>query len=215
MPKENILGEPGFGFVQLMDELPQERLSIAVSAISAAEAALNEVSERKRLQDANRSFAETLLTSGPAELKALDESLVRANQRLNGFIPQAGANERKKFFELLKSTGSVRQAQQGVISFSGLLDALDPQATEAEPRRWLAPIQQRYRVALIDEFQDTDPLQWRLLQACFATPNHLLLMVGDPKQAIYRFRGGDLNTYKQARQRADFRGQRFGSLDLR
>ena len=41
LPKENILGAPGFGFVQLMDELPQERLSIAVSAISAAEAALN------------------------------------------------------------------------------------------------------------------------------------------------------------------------------
>ena len=41
LPKENILGIPGHGFVQLMDELPQERLSIAVSAISAAEAALN------------------------------------------------------------------------------------------------------------------------------------------------------------------------------
>ena len=100
-------------------------------------------------------------------------------------------------------TLAARRAQQGVISFSGLLDALDPDATDAEPQRWLAPIQQRYRVALIDEFQDTDPLQWRLLQACFATPNHLLLMVGDPKQAIYRFRGGDLNTYKQARQTAD------------
>ena len=97
---------------------------------------------------------------------------------------------------------AARRAQQGVISFSGLLDALDPKAT-ADPKRWLAPIQQRYRVALIDEFQDTDPLQWRLLKACFATPNHLLLMVGDPKQAIYRFRGGDLNIYKQARQTAD------------
>ena len=96
-----------------------------------------------------------------------------------------------------------RRAQQGVISFSGLLDALDPKPSDAEPQRWLAPIQQRYRVALIDEFQDTDPLQWRLLQACFATPDHLLLIVGDPKQAIYRFRGGDLNTYKQARQSAD------------
>ena len=89
---------------------------LAESANAAAEAALNEVSERKRLQDANRSFAETLLTSGPDELKALDESLVRANQRVNGFIPQAGASERKKFFELLKSTGSVRQAQQGVAA---------------------------------------------------------------------------------------------------
>ena len=84
-------------------------------------------------------------------------------------------------------TLAARRAQQGVISFSGLLDALDPKATDADPQRWLAPIQQRYRVALIDEFQDTNPLQWRLLQACFATPDHLLLMVGDPKQAIYRF----------------------------
>ncbi len=100
-------------------------------------------------------------------------------------------------------TLAARRAQQGVISFSGLLDAMDPQAADTEPQHWLIPIQRRYRVALIDEFQDTDPLQWRLLQACFATPNHLLLMVGDPKQAIYRFRGGDLNTYKQARQRAD------------
>ncbi len=100
-------------------------------------------------------------------------------------------------------TLAARRAQQGVISFSGLLDAMDPQAADTEPQHWLVPIQRRYRVALIDEFQDTDPLQWRLLQACFATPNHLLLMVGDPKQAIYRFRGGDLNTYKQARQRAD------------
>lgn len=41
LPKENILGKPGHGFYQLMDELPQERLSIAVTAISAAEAALN------------------------------------------------------------------------------------------------------------------------------------------------------------------------------
>ncbi len=77
---------------------------------------LEEAETRNALQDANKQFADTLLTSGPAELKALDESLVRANQRLNGFIPQAGASERKKFFELLKSTGSVRQAQQGVAA---------------------------------------------------------------------------------------------------
>lgn len=77
---------------------------------------LQEAESRKALQDANRDFAETLLTSGPDELKAMDEALVRANQRLNGFIPQAGANQRKRFFELLKQTGSVRQASQGVAA---------------------------------------------------------------------------------------------------
>ena len=89
---------------------------LAESATKAADAALAEVNERKRLQEANRKFAETLLTSGPDELRAMDEALVRANQRLNGFIPQAGANQRKRFFELLKQTGSVRQASQGVAA---------------------------------------------------------------------------------------------------
>ena len=95
-----------------------------------------------------------------------------------------------------------RRRQRGVIGFSGLLDALDPaQSTVAEA--WLTPLRARYRVVLIDEFQDTDPVQWRLLKTAFSTPDHLLLMVGDPKQAIYRFRGGDLNTYKAARLDAD------------
>ena len=97
---------------------------------------------------------------------------------------------------------NARRRHRGVVGFSGLLDALDPsRSTAAES--WLMPLRARYRVALIDEFQDTDPLQWRLLKTAFTTPNHLLLMVGDPKQAIYRFRGGDLNTYKTARQDAD------------
>ena len=95
-----------------------------------------------------------------------------------------------------------RRRQRGVVGFSGLLDALDPAQSDAA-ESWLTPLRARYRVALIDEFQDTDPLQWRLLKTAFTTPNHLLLMVGDPKQAIYRFRGGDLSTYKAARQDAD------------
>ncbi|KZR93125.1 RecBCD enzyme subunit RecB [Synechococcus sp. MIT S9509] len=95
-----------------------------------------------------------------------------------------------------------RRQQRGVVGFSGLLDALDPAQSETA-EAWLTPLRARYRVVLIDEFQDTDPLQWRLLKTAFTTPNHLLLMVGDPKQAIYRFRGGDLNTYKAARRDAD------------
>ncbi|MEB3173417.1 MAG: UvrD-helicase domain-containing protein, partial [Cyanobacteriota bacterium] len=62
----------------------------------------------------------------------------------------------------------------------------------------------RYRAALIDEFQDTDPIQWRILRMAFAAEpgRHLLVMVGDPKQAIYRFRGGELATYRQAAAQA-------------
>ena len=95
-----------------------------------------------------------------------------------------------------------RRQRRGVVGFSGLLDALNP-SDPSRSQPWIKALRARYKVALIDEFQDTDPLQWKLLQKAFATSDHLLLMVGDPKQAIYRFRGGDLNTYKTARAQVD------------
>ena len=96
---------------------------------------------------------------------------------------------------------AARRRRRSVITFGGLLAALDPGEGEAP---WLLPLQQRYRAVMVDEFQDTDPVQWRLLRRAFGdSPEHLLLLVGDPKQAIYRFRGGDLATYLAARERVD------------
>ena len=66
-------------------------------------------------------------------------------------------------------------------------------------------LQQRYRAALIDEFQDTDPLQWSIFQRAFTGPQTHLYLVGDPKQAIYSFRGADVFAYLGARTRADRR----------
>ncbi|MGB1416529.1 MAG: UvrD-helicase domain-containing protein [Synechococcus sp.] len=96
-----------------------------------------------------------------------------------------------------------RRLRQGVITFAGLLAAMDPGAGQPEPD-WLSPLRSRYRTVMVDEFQDTDAVQWRLLHRAFAgTSQHLLLLVGDPKQAIYRFRGGDLETYRTARSQVD------------
>ena len=58
-------------------------------------------------------------------------------------------------------------------------------------------IHQRYPVALIDEFQDTDAQQWAILQAIYGTRGGLIL-VGDPKQSIFRFRGSDVHTFVRA-----------------
>jgi exodeoxyribonuclease V beta subunit len=58
-------------------------------------------------------------------------------------------------------------------------------------------VRSRYRVVLVDEFQDTDPLQWRILETAFHGATTLVL-IGDPKQAIYAFRGADLVTYLDA-----------------
>jgi exodeoxyribonuclease V beta subunit len=96
-----------------------------------------------------------------------------------------------------------RRQRAGVISFGQLLEALDPGVEAREPSSLLRGVAERYAVALIDEFQDTDPVQWRILRLALGGGNHRLVMVGDPKQAIYRFRGGDLPTYLAARDQAD------------
>ncbi|WP_320677062.1 UvrD-helicase domain-containing protein [Prochlorococcus sp. MIT 1300] len=101
-----------------------------------------------------------------------------------------------------------RRNESGTLSYSDLLSSLDPKKGENEENEvlnnWQMPlvkqIRNYYEVVLVDEFQDTDPVQWRILKHTFGTSQkHLLLMVGDPKQAIYGFRGGDLDTYLEAR----------------
>ncbi|MGQ0623253.1 MAG: UvrD-helicase domain-containing protein [Sporichthyaceae bacterium] len=65
-----------------------------------------------------------------------------------------------------------------------------------------ARLQSRYRVVLVDEFQDTDPAQWDILRSAFGSQGTLVL-IGDPKQAIYAFRGGDVHSYLRAAADAD------------
>ncbi len=105
-----------------------------------------------------------------------------------------------------------KRADRGLMSNSGLIRELDPSREKDSSNTSSIKTKEhlynrlsaRYKVALVDEFQDTDPVQWRILKKAFGNrQSNLLVMVGDPKQAIYQFRGGDLNTYKQARQEAD------------
>jgi len=93
-----------------------------------------------------------------------------------------------------------RRRQSGRLGFAQLLEGLDPGEQTSTPL--LEAVGARYAVALIDEFQDTDPIQWRILSRAFQPERHRLVMVGDPKQAIYRFRGGELATYLRARATA-------------
>jgi exodeoxyribonuclease V beta subunit len=63
-------------------------------------------------------------------------------------------------------------------------------------------IRGRYQAALIDEFQDTDPVQYHIFKTLFDTPGHRLFLIGDPKQAIYSFRGADIFAYMAAARSA-------------
>lgn len=97
-----------------------------------------------------------------------------------------------------------RRQRAGRLGFGQLLEALDP--LDPDRAALLQVVASRYGAALVDEFQDTDPIQWRILRAAFDPTRHRLVLVGDPKQAIYRFRGGELATYQRARDQAETAG---------
>jgi exodeoxyribonuclease V beta subunit len=97
------------------------------------------------------------------------------------------------------------KAQRAAFDFSDLLQNLHHAVIE-DDGRLASAIRQQYPVALVDEFQDTDPWQYGTLNRIYApdacNEANALVMIGDPKQAIYSFRGADLGTYLQARQDA-------------
>jgi exodeoxyribonuclease V beta subunit len=65
--------------------------------------------------------------------------------------------------------------------------------------RFIEKVRSRYRAVMIDEFQDTDPVQWKIFHTLFWHGEMAALyLVGDPKQSIYAFRGADLYTYLEA-----------------
>ncbi|MGV3345985.1 exodeoxyribonuclease V subunit beta [Enterobacteriaceae bacterium LUAb1] len=87
------------------------------------------------------------------------------------------------------------------LGFDDLLSRLDEALQRSGGEVLAARIRQRFPVALIDEFQDTDPQQYRIFHTLYADqPSCALLLIGDPKQAIYAFRGADIFTYMKARQ---------------
>lgn len=100
-----------------------------------------------------------------------------------------------------------RMAEQAEMSFDDLLTeldyALDPAQGEAAQALAQA-LRAQAPVAMIDEFQDTDPLQYRIFDRIYQVaspyPGTSLIMIGDPKQAIYSFRGADIQTYLKARE---------------
>ena len=61
-----------------------------------------------------------------------------------------------------------------------------------------ARLRERYDVVLVDEFQDTDPVQWDIMHRAFGQGEATLVLIGDPKQAIYAFRGADVHAYLEA-----------------
>ncbi|MGB0134125.1 exodeoxyribonuclease V subunit beta [Dokdonella sp.] len=99
---------------------------------------------------------------------------------------------------------SARQARLRRLGFDDLIGNLHKYLHGSEGASIAATIAERLPAILVDEFQDTDALQYGILRRIHAArPDSGLFLIGDPKQAIYRFRGGDIFTYRKASDDTD------------
>ncbi|GAA4695467.1 exodeoxyribonuclease V subunit beta [Pseudonocardia yuanmonensis] len=116
--------------------------------------------------------------------------------------PSSAAGVRYSFAKAVRGEVDRRKRARRLFSYDDMLTRLagalrDPVRGEAARARLRA----RYSVVLVDEFQDTDPVQWEILRRAFH--GHVtLVLIGDPKQAIYAFRGADVVSYLAAAQEA-------------
>jgi exodeoxyribonuclease V beta subunit len=114
----------------------------------------------------------------------LDASFSLARLRLiRGLLQEAGAQLR-----------DLKLSRQ-VISFNDMLSNVHERLDDRDYPELAGAIKQRFPAALIDEFQDTDPLQFDIFRRIYTGGDSHVFVVGDPKQAIYSFRNADLHTY--------------------
>lgn len=87
--------------------------------------------------------------------------------------------------------------EKGVMSFDDMIIRLHDAVVIKQHRGLRESLQHTYKAAFIDEFQDTDKLQYEIFQTLFGDKN-ILFYIGDPKQSIYSFRKADIHTYFKA-----------------
>ncbi|MCV7198477.1 exodeoxyribonuclease V subunit beta [Mycobacterium angelicum] len=137
------------------------------------------------------SLAREVVNDPCAQLRPLDPE------------PDSEAAVRLRFATEVVDELEQRKRRLRILGYDDLLTRL-AKALEAEDSPARERMRRRWRIVLVDEFQDTDPIQWRVLECAFHGHSALIL-IGDPKQAIYGFRGGDIHTYLKAARSADAR----------
>ncbi len=120
---------------------------------------------------------------------------------------------RRRLALAVRAELDLRKRRLAVMTYDDLLTRL--QAILAGPGGEVAAarLRARFRIVLVDEFQDTDPVQWDIVRRAFGgdggagdgTGPGTLVLIGDPKQAIYAFRGADVYAYLDAATAADAR----------
>jgi exodeoxyribonuclease V beta subunit len=107
---------------------------------------------------------------------------------------------RRRFAKAVREEMEERKRARKILTYDDVLSRLrDTIFSEERGPAACARLRERYDVVLVDEFQDTDPVQWDIMRRAFGEGGATLVLIGDPKQAIYAFRGADVHAYLQAR----------------
>ncbi len=139
------------------------------------------------------------------------DALQSAVQALRPALDQRVLATRRRLIDYARQEVARRHAERGEQSFDDLLNGLHDALQGAAGSELAARIRRRHPAALIDEFQDTDPVQYAIFRRIYAQPSDTLFLIGDPKQAIYGFRGADIFAYMQAAREA---GRARYTLDI-
>ncbi len=127
------------------------------------------------------------------------EALLTARASAEAALARQRLRLVRTLFDEAGGTLRTRKRERRVVSFDDVLFNLYTALHGSDDQTLARGLRERFPVALIDEFQDTDPVQFGIFKAVYATRDAPLFLVGDPKQAIYAFRHADLHTYLKAR----------------
>jgi len=133
----------------------------------------------------------------------LCDRLLEVRERLNEQYEQQRLGLLRGLIDYANEALPERKRQSGIQSYDDLLLNLDQALDSERGPALIALLRERYTAALIDEFQDTDPVQYRIFRRIYGDSSLPIYFVGDPKQAIYSFRGADIFAYLKARDDAD------------
>lgn len=168
---------------------------------------------RRKLASTDREFLEFLVTKKKLSPEKLLDAvggwtskpylLLREAEDPDKQDEERLGRLRQELLEWLDQEMPRRKAEARRICFDDLL--LDLRAAlncKDRGNRLAARLRERFSAALIDEFQDTDPIQYKIFERIYAGSDLPVFLVGDPKQAIYGFRGADIFAYLGAREQA-------------
>lgn len=155
----------------------------------------------KKLQETLQRFSQSTLNEKSSPDNAPQHPLFELiEQLLASEVPVKEVMLGRAYREVKARLQAFKQ-QRHLLTFDDLLANLYLSLEQDRSGMLARAIREQFPVAMIDEFQDTDPMQYGIFSRLYADPySSALIMIGDPKQAIYAFRGADIFTYIQARR---------------